>query len=214
MPAKKRAGSYLRSILALLIVFASISLVSGCASEKELVRPDYHKALKKWTRGTKVYDGLELKLHINATYKNREFRHAYLDRYTESYLLDEGYAGAMLDTEYELAELYNEFFFSIYTPYDSWNDFDRKDSVWKLYLVDSAGAQISPISIKRVDSADPLLREFFPYVGLWSSAYIARFPRYSDTGTEPIPGKDTEFIKLLVVGVLGNGELEWRLNGR
>jgi hypothetical protein len=214
MPFTKKTFSCLIGSLAPLLLVSLALLAQGCATEKKAVRPYYPDVLKEWTRGVKIYYGLEPRLYINATYKNRAFRDAYLDRYAESYRLDEEYKQAMQDREFELSELYNEFLLSAYTPDETWNDFDKKDSVWRLYLVDSAGAKLSPISVKKVDVTNPLLREFFPYVDLWSSAYIARFPKYSEAGTEPIPGKDTEFIKLLVVGVLGNGEIEWRLTGR
>lgn len=214
-------GALLLSILAVFI------FLGGCAGKKaavkneevkkeaELTRKEASKAyfdeLKKWTSGKKIYEGVESRLYITATYKTEEFRKAYIERYAKSYELDESYKKALLERETDQAEKYNEFFFTAYTPEYRWNDFNRPDSVWKLYLEDSEGNSLKPISITKVDGSDPIIREFFPYFDLWSYGYIVRFPKYSETGTEPIPGPGTKNLKLIVTGVLAKGELEWRL---
>jgi len=89
---------------------------------------------------------------------------------------------------------------------DKWNDFAESDSIWKVYLEDDKGARLSPVSVSKLDASDPLLREFFPYMDLWSSAYSIKFPKYSETGTEPIPNADTRSMRLVVTGVLGKFE--------
>ncbi len=195
-------------------VFLCLALslaLTACAGKKGVVKPEYSEVLGKWTRSARVYEGLESRLYMNATYKSPEFREAYIDRYVESYELGEDYREALAVREAEQAEKYNEFFFTAYTPVENWNDFDRKDSVWRLYLEDDAGAKLSPVSITRLEGSDPVVREFFPYFDLWSYAYIVKFPKYSETGAEPIPGEGTGAIRLVATGVLGKGELEWRL---
>ncbi len=192
-------------------IFVSVS-ISGCAGNKGAVRKySYNETLNRYTAGKKIFEGLDARLYITATYKAPRFRESYIERYVKSYQLDEGYSKALLDREMEQAESYNEFFFTAYTPEERWNDFNKKDSIWRLYLEDDKGARLTPISIVKVDPADPLLREFFPYFDLWSYGYVVKFPKYTETGTEPVPGPDTRYIKLVVTGILGEGELEWRL---
>lgn len=197
-----------------LIILLLVPLVLGCAKKSvkpEEVRPEYADVLNRLTKGTKVYQGLETILYMTATYKTMDFRRAYVDRYVKSYQLEESYRSALLEREKEEDEKYNEVFFTAYTPESRWNDFDRTDSVWRLYLEDGSGARLIPVSVRRVDSSDPLIREFFPYFDLWSYGYAVKFPKYSETGTEPIPGEKTEYLKLVVTGILGHGEVEWRL---
>ncbi|MBI5810639.1 MAG: hypothetical protein HZB21_05580 [Deltaproteobacteria bacterium] len=154
---------------------------------------------------------MEARLYISATYKDLSFRGAYVERYSGSYQLDPDYAKVLMERESIEAGQYNEFFFSAYTPEERWNDFDRKDSVWHMYLEDDTGVRLIPISIKRIDTGDPLIREFFPYLDLWGRGYVVKFPKYGASGTGPMPGKETKFMKLVVTGILGRGELEWRL---
>lgn len=206
----------LRALSTLLIAAFSVPLFSsaflyGCAAEKASSKPAYLSSLERWTRSAKIYEGFEARLHISATFKDISFRRSYTDRYAESNSLSEEYRRALSEREAAAVEEYNEFFVSAYTPEERWNDFDRADSVWKLYLEDGSGAKLKPVSIKKVDVSDPLIREFFPYLDLWSKGYIVRFPKYSEAGEAPIPSGDTEYLRLSVTGVLGRGELVWRL---
>lgn len=193
-----------------LLAIAAV-LAAGCGSMERAVKKSYFVELDRWTRSEKIYYGLETRVYLNATFKAPSFRKAYIDRYSMSYDLDENYKSALLARESEVVEQFNEFFISFYTPNEKWNDLDRKDSIWKLYLEDNKGSRLVPISIDKIDEKDPLLREFFPYFDLWGSAYIVKFPKYPPAGLEPVPGEDTEYFKLIITGILGKGELKWRL---
>ncbi|MBI5491804.1 MAG: hypothetical protein HY893_02600 [Deltaproteobacteria bacterium] len=211
---KKPVSPFQRGFALLLLILV---LLSGCAAKKApspIEKPPqkgYREVLNKWTRGKKVFEGMESRLYFTATYKDPEFRAAYIDRYAQSYQLGDEMRKALLDRETEQSEKFNEFFFAAYTPDQNWNDFDRTNSVWKLYLEDNAGSRLTPVSITKVDPSDQLIREFFPYFDMWSSGYIVKFPKYSEAGQEPIPSANTSYLKLVVTGVLGKGELEWRL---
>lgn len=203
--------NFLRAAAVLLILIGS----SGCAGKKEPTQQGFEQAyfdeLKRWTREKKIYEGVDAKVYINATYKHPSFRNAYIDKYAKSYQLEEPYVSSLIEREKEQADRYNEFFMAAYTPDDNWNDFDRRNSIWRLYLEDNFGARLIPVSITRIDKSDPVYREFFPYFDPWSAGYIVRFPKFTDTGTEPVPSENTEFLRLTVTGILGKGELEWRL---
>ncbi len=204
---KKLRPLFFGLLLAVLVAFQS-----GCAANgKGGPGADYFDILDSWTRVEKVYEGIEPRLILRATYKNRLFRYAYIDRYVDDYNLGPRYKEAMRKKALELSTLYNEFIFAAHTPTESWNDFDRRDSIWKLYLEDNLGNRLTPISIDKLDPKDPLLHEFFPYIGLWSSIYIIRFPKYSESGTESIPGADTDYLRLKVAGTIASGELVWQL---
>ncbi|MBI5468967.1 MAG: hypothetical protein HY891_07515 [Deltaproteobacteria bacterium] len=211
--ARKGAPRAFPSIL-LVILLLSLAPV-GCSKKPvrpEEPRPEYSKVLDKETRSAKIYSGLDAILFMTATYKTMEFREAYVDLYVKGYEVDQTYREALLQRARDDNDKYNEIFFTAYTPETKWNDFDRRDSVWRLYLEDSEGNRLIPVSVTRVDAGDPLVKRFFPYFDPWSSGYLVRFPKYSVTGTEPIPGPKTEFLKLVVTGILGRGEIEWPLN--
>ncbi|MFQ5442791.1 MAG: hypothetical protein ACE5EB_08725 [Thermodesulfobacteriota bacterium] len=209
---KPRFFIFTGRVICLLVLSVVISVAGGCAAKKGAVRAGYFSELSRWTRSKAVFKGLEDRLYISATFKSRSFRKAYAEYYAESYRLDSDYREVLLKREMDQAEKFNEVFFTVYTPEEDWNDFSRKDSVWKVYLEDNLGNRLAPISIETVEGSSSIIREFFPYFDLWSTAYTARFPKYSVTSAEPIPGKDTGYIKLVVTGVLGAGELKWALN--
>lgn len=208
MVKSKAASRALGAVL--ILVLPVLFLLSGCAAKAPNEEEAYLKVLNRWTRGVKVYEGFETKLYASATFKSAAFRDAYIERYARSNQLEEGYAKALRERESELSDKFNEFFFTAYTPVDKWNDFAESDSIWKVYLEDDKGVRLSPVSVSKLDASDPLLREFFPYMDLWSSAYSIKFPKYSETGTEPIPNADTKSMRLVVTGVLGKGELAWK----
>jgi len=186
-------------------------VLGACSGNKGVVKPEYSEELDNWTRTVKVFEGFESRLYFSATFKSASFRESYIDRYVESYGLSDTYRAALIEREAEQGDRYNEFFFTAYTPVDEWNDFDKKESIWRLYMEDDTGARLSPVSITKLDSSDPVLREFFPYFDLWSSAYVVKFPRYAEAGVEPIPGPDTAYMRLIATGIIGKGKLEWRL---
>lgn len=195
----------------LLAVFALMLTAGGCAGRPDVIKKDYAGELDAWTRSAKIYDGLESRLYISATFKNPDFVRAYAQRYAEEYQLEPGLRETMLERGLELSETYNEFFVAAFTPDEKWNSFEGPGAIWKLYLEDDAGNRLAPVSVSRVDGSDPLIREFFPYFDPWSYGYIVKFPKYTETGTEPIPGALTRSIRLKVTGILGKGELEWKL---
>lgn len=199
---------------------AAVLLLPGCGAKKEAVKAEapakpskaeYLGLLGKWTKSVKVYDGFDTRLYVSSTYKDRSVREAYIKYYAASYQADERYMKSLLEREIEQSEQYNEFFFSAYTPEERWNDFDMRDSLWKLFLEDASGSRVVPVSVKKLDRSDPLLREMFPYFDLWSSAYIVKFPKYTEGGKEPIPNKDSKYLKMTVTGIIGKGELTWTL---
>lgn len=201
------AGAARAALLPLLLAI----VVTGCATSGKEAARDYSELLDTWTRSAKLYDGIDVRLTIHATFRNHDYRTAYVDRYVEAYRLEEGSREAMYTREAEESELYNEFFVSVSTSDVSLNDLDSRRSVWKLYLEDGSGAVLSPVSVKRISTSSALTSALFPYMDTWSVGYIVRFPRYSASGTEPVPNEKSEYLRLRIAGLLGNGSLVWKL---
>jgi len=207
--AKTRTG---RGLGALCLLFFAAILISGCGPAKQAGPPSadiaYYQALDRWSRGFKAFEGLESRLYFNATYKNEEFRRAYISKYSSDYALGPERTQALMERELEQAQAYNEFFFTAYTPDELLNDFHKKDSVWQVYLEDGQGNKVRPVSISRIDNSEAIIRDYFPYYDLWSRAYVARFPKYAENGQE-IPGA-VGVLKISVTGAMGKGELTWQ----
>ena len=204
-----------KSFLLITVCCLLFTIFTGCASKnKEVIKKpakDYFVTLNKWTKSKKVYDNLETKLYVYATYKSWGLREAYVDEYARRYMLDDSQKASILKSEKELDERINEFFLSVYTPELKWNDFDKKDSIWSIYLEDEKGDRVLPIEITRVEENNPLVREFFPHMDLWSYGYTVKFPKYLPMGQEPFPSTTSKSIKLTITGAVGKSQLEWKL---
>jgi hypothetical protein len=185
----------------------------GCAAKEEAIKPSlgYFDILPQMTKNKKVIDNLDTKLFIYATYKHWALREAYTNEYARRYQMDASQKERLNSSEKELDQRFNEFFIAVYTPDERWNDFNTPESIWRIYLEDEKGSRVSPIEIKKVDVNSPLIREFYPYLDLWSSGYIIRFPKYMVAAEEPFPGKNASYFKLIITGVVGSAELEWQM---
>lgn len=208
-----RSRNLKRNIAALFCALAFVSAaLYGCAADNASVRhADYRSELDRWTAAKEITRGFELRLAMKGTFKSLPFREAYVDQYVKSYKLDAAQRALLLARQSEDYEKYNEFFISVFTSDMRWNDLDAKGSIWRLYLEDDKGVRLLPISIKKVDRSDPVLRELYPYFDPWSAGYAVIFPKYSETGSEPVPNKDAKYVKLIVTGLPGEAELVWQM---
>jgi len=108
---------------------------------------------------------------------------------------------------------HNEFILAAYVPEEKENDFDKKKSIWKIYLVLDENPPESPLEIRKIDKKDASFIHFFPHITPWQSVYIVRFPVTSSKSGGRLMGDGAKIIKLVVVGVAGAAELEWNVKG-
>jgi hypothetical protein len=71
--------------------------------------------------------------------------------------------------------------------------------VWRVRLLDEAGAEIEPLEIVKDKRPQLVLRSEFPAMGDFATAYIAKFPRK----TEPAN------IRLRMSSERGGVEVSW-----
>lgn len=210
---KSGVGSQKKLLFWILNSVFCILFFTGCAAKEEAIKPSlgYFDILPQMTRSKKVIEKLDSKLFVSATYKNWAFREAYIAEYARRYQMDDNEKEKLKEIEKDADEKFNEFFVAIYTPDERWNDFDQPQSIWKIYMEDEKNNRVYPIEIKKTDTNSPLIKEFYPYVDAWSSGYIIRFPKYMIAGIKPFPEENTNYFKLVITGVVGSAEMEWRL---
>jgi hypothetical protein len=168
----------------------------------------YERAVDKWTRSARVYNGFNLKLMAAATFKSREFRAAYAREYARIYKLPEGDRNIFFSDQLRAAEARHEFVLAAYVPDERENDFSARQSVWKLYLkTPGDGNTLKPLEIRKIKRKESFLSHFFPYSTPWKSLYIVRFPATFPSGVPP-DGP----VTLVIAGVGGTAELTWDVN--
>lgn len=197
---------------AALTVAASLFLAAGCTRQSAVKRfvgwegpyegGTYPPVFEKWTRESRIYRGLDLELLVHATYQSGNFQRAYVKEYARVYQFNETQTAALQTEQDARARRFHEFMIAAYVPDKKWDDFNRKESSWKIYLDLGDGTQIPAESIEK-KKPDAKMKHFFPYISPWKSVYRVRFPKAPSMAEEGI-------IRLGITGVRGRIEMEWR----
>ena len=171
----------------------------------------YKAVLMDWTREARIYKGFDVELIAAATYKSSLFRNAYSNEYARAYKLTEAEKKKLIKDQEDAFAIYNDFVVTAYVPDKKHNDFGKKDSVWKIYLTIGEKDRIKPVEIRKIKKIDARISHFFPYINIWKSVYLVRFP-VKFPGTEKIILNDSiSSIKLVITSVTGSAEMEWDL---
>ena len=170
----------------------------------------YLEVLDTWTRDDKVYDLLDNKIFISATFHAPQLRRAFASAFPDIY----GHGGTI--TRRELVELTENiershtFFVSAFTSYRKWNDLEKDDSIWRLTLMDEGEERfMEPTEIISV-KIDANLEAVYPYIGRFDEAYLVRFPLADEEGKLLIPPGSKGFT-LRLASALGVAQLRWEL---
>ena len=161
---------------------------------------EYLAVLNEWTRSQVIYSQFETQAHLSATYQSPEFNRAYLDEYARIYQLQEKERKKQEDVR--MTAEFTEFIFYASLPEKTSNDFDRRGSIWTVFLVNGKGERIDPWEVRRIDPVTPVITKFFPYVNPYHGmVYRLRF--------HPVRKTEATSLKLVVTGVLGTAELKF-----
>jgi hypothetical protein len=161
---------------------------------------EYLAVLNEWTRSKVIYAEFETQAHISATYQSLEFNRAYFDEYSRIYQLDEKERKKKEDIQKGPNADLTEFIFYASIPEKTSNDFDRRGSIWTIFLVNGKGERIDPREVRRIDPVTPLITKFFPYVNPYHGmVYRLRF--------NSVGKSEADHMKLVFTSVLGKAEL-------
>jgi hypothetical protein len=205
-----------KSFLFTAMVLGLFFLVAGCRSaalegyldimkEKGGISQDYLAVLNKWSRDQILHSQFETKVRIAATYKSRDFIAAYAKEYARLYLStkEEEKRGAEALTE--RASEVMEFLVYAYIPDRAYNDFDKKNSVWTVFLEDEKGQRYRPADLRQIEKVTPVIEGFYPY----GNQYYGRYYVLTFNPIAP-SGKTPPVFKLVFTSVMGRIELEWK----
>jgi hypothetical protein len=194
-------------------------LLSACAGppttgvlfgpSQPVTAADYDTILKTWTRSTRIYDGLDTKAFITATFHAPEFRRVFALAFPDIY----GHGGDVTRRELvdltEDVEQYLNFFVALYTPDRKWNDLAKNDSIWRLSLTGNHDVSVAPVEVVPV-KIDENLRAVYPHLGRFDKVYIVRFPLADPMG-RLVLHPSSEGFSLRLASALGHSLLNWKL---
>jgi hypothetical protein len=214
----QRCGCYLRA----LAVIALCSAASGCSGRPPavtLAQPqhpwtakNYYRALERWTRDKAITVIAELNttLRVSATLFSPEFNTAYAAKRARMFKLPRR---EQQQLEQRLARLWQQSypFVMITATHDArWNDFERRNSQWRLWLTNDRGERVAPLAIERTRKLSQTEVALFPHLQMFYQFYKVRFPKKLPSG-RPLVRGNTRRLKLIVTGSLGTASLVWRL---
>ena len=202
--------------LKLILIPMMAAAFSGCKHQEPVLSlqprgtataDNYDEVLTDWTREERVYDGLESKLFVHATFHSPEFRKTFLLRHPDVYGRGSETARRLALTLPDAVEEI-EFFFSAFTTDIKWNDFDQDDSIWRVVL---KGDDSEPVDgqVARVKTTANL-RAIYPFITDFSRTYVVRFPR-TDASGRPVLSSASKSIDLQFLSALGVAKLVWKL---
>ena len=202
---------------AVALIAGSVALALSCASRPpaplslvstaNLTADDYEWALDRWTRSDEIYDQLDSIAFAFVTFHAPEFRKAFALRHTDVYGPGSEEASRLLLIRPE-AEASHEFFLSVATTENRWNDFDKPDSIWRITL---RGDNVTPVAatVERI-KVNANLRAIYPFISPFAKTYAVRF-RLSGLDRKPVLTGQTERLVLRVASALGKADFVWTL---
>ncbi len=165
----------------------------------------FGKLVEKQTRIEKIYKNkFVTTLVVIAVYKNMEFREGYVHEYAKAYQLTKAEEDAMLTKEKEQDEKEISFYLFAYTEEEKWNNFDKANPAWKIYLKDDKSNRLEPLSVKRFTLEPALHFIYFPMVSQWMKGYEVSFPKNIDV-------TNAKSLTIILTGFLGNTEITWEI---
>lgn len=167
---------------------------------------DYQGIHDAWTRHAKLVQDVGTVMEIWATLKSWEFRQAYIAKYAKVYDLPEGERETLAKGQQDASRSVYEFHLVAQSTTAKWNDLERRNSPWRISLVDGTGAELSPASIKVEKFPEIYETEFFPRRTPFSKTYTVRFVQpEGDAFVGPVSGR----LILRLDSPLGKVEAIW-----
>ena len=169
---------------------------------------DYTAVFKSWTRHFQLVQDVGTVMEIWATFMSWDFRQAYIAKYAKAYDLPDSERDALAKSQKEAARAVYEIHLVAQSTTDTWIDFEKKSSPWRLTLLDGTGAEIAPTTIKVEKLPELYENEFFPTKTPFSRTYTVRFVR-PDGGGESFAGPTSGRLILRVDSPVGKVEVVW-----
>ena len=202
--------------MSLLLVFLSGACKSGTSvvslqpPKQAFMKDDYEKLLSRWTRYAQIIKQLDTTLRVHATFQSPEFIAAYTARWAHVFKLPWNEQQMMARRMNEEWQQWYPFVIAAATMDYDWNDFERKETVWRVTLENDKKDQLIATKLEVRKVINVTIRDFFPYVGRFHRVYDFHFPKTLPDG-RPLVRSDTKKLLLRFTGPLGHAELIWRI---
>lgn len=214
-PARRRRRGSL-ALIAALGAGMGISCVTRAPvvvefgpSSRRFHGSDYEQVYERWTRHETVLHETDTALEAWATYRSGEFRQAFVARYAEAYQLDAGETERLRQAQHDAAAVSYDFIVTTQSNNYKWNDIEKKNSPWRVSLIDGAGHVITPDELREERFPDLFHQAFYPSKTPFSKTYSIRF-NHSVEHDDVFLGERSGSLTLRLAGPYGHLDLVWR----
>ena len=170
---------------------------------------EYPQVYQLWTRHETVLHDTDTALEAWATYRSAEFREAFVARYADAYQLDADETDRLRQAQREAAVVSYDFVVTTQSNNYRWNDIEKKNSPWRVSLIDGSGHVVTPDELREERFPDLFEQAFYPAKTPFSKTYSIRF-NHSVEHDETFDGERSGSLTLRLAGPFGHLDLVWR----
>ena len=187
------------------------TLVDFSETSRSFLASDYPEVFRRWTRHERLVSANEgTIIELWGTLKSWEFRDAFVEKYAQVYALSPSDKSTLLASELKKSKSVFELHLTVQTSDYRSNDLEKRESPWRLSLVDGTGDEIFKNEIESRRLPVPYEEAFFPEKTSFSRAYTVVFEREANGEGAQFGGATSGEITLRVRGPLGGVELTWQ----
>lgn len=214
-PGRRRRGGALALVAAVWAGLAASCMprapvfVEFGPSSRKFYSGDYEEVYQRWTRHDIVLHETDTALEAWGTYRSSEFREAFVARYAEAYQLDDGERERLRQAQHDAASATYDFIVTTQSNNYKWNDIEKKNSPWRVSLIDGAGHTVTPDELHEEHFPDLFQQAFYPTKTPFSKTYAVRF-NHSVEHDEAFLGERSGSLTLRLAGPFGHLDLTWR----
>lgn len=158
----------------------------------------YQAVLEKHTSSQGVYDNLDIKLFFRATWQSPAFIEARVRREALFKAMPAAETEKALEAERARVAGVTEFFFAVHANDYKFDDFDKKDTMWRMVLV-VGDEELPPLTVERLGRTNVEMRSYYSYMESFWVGYRVRFPERSLASGQT--------FRLKLASALGQAEL-------
>lgn len=186
-------------------------LVDFSEKTRNFLPNDYEGVYERWTRHAQLVSANEgTIIEVWGTLKSWEYREGYVEKYAQTYALSTDAKATLLASELKKARESYELHLTVQTSDYRSNDLERRESPWRMSLVDGTGDEIFPKEVESPRVPVSYEETFFPNKTSFSRSYMVLFEHERASGVPGFGGAASGELTLRLRGPLGGVELTWQ----
>lgn len=169
----------LRLIIGVLFLNGCANLLKSPEFFNQIVPTDaYTRTFYKMTQHKQILSSFDPVLSAYITFWNQRLREAYVKEKSRHFRLTEPIQKQLIAEVEEEGRSYYVFIMSVATAESSLNQFEKRNSLWRLTLENDEGSiQIEPENIEVISQKDEQAHYFYKTMNVFSRTYRLRFAK-------------------------------------